>query len=57
LWFDEDHRNRFLARVSRDLVHTQTRNQQAHLSHRKTRRRRLHALNLFTSAMRCCIPP
>jgi hypothetical protein len=57
LSFDADHRERHLERVSTILARTQRRNQQARRSHYKTRRRRLHALGLFTSYMRSCIPP
>jgi hypothetical protein len=39
------------------LQRTQLRNQKARRSHYKTRRRQLHALGLFTSCMRSCIPP
>jgi hypothetical protein len=48
---------RYLQRVSTILKRTQTRNQRARRSHFKKRRRRLHALGLFTSHMRSCIPP
>jgi hypothetical protein len=55
--FDVNNRIRYLQRISTILQRTQTRNQQARRSHFKTRRRRLHALGLFTSRMRSCIPP
>lgn len=57
LAFDAAQRERRLQRVSVILERTQRRNQQARRSHYKTRRRRLHALGLFTSHMRSCIPP
>jgi hypothetical protein len=57
LSFDADHRERHLERASVILKRTQLRNQQSRRSHYKTRRRRLHALGLFTSRMRSCIPP
>ena len=55
--FDVATRTAYLERVSTILQRTQSRNQQARRSHFKTRRRRLHALGLFTSHMRSCIPP
>jgi putative N-acetylmannosamine-6-phosphate epimerase len=55
--FDAEHRARHLQRISDILDRTQHRNQQARRSHSKTRRRTLHALGLFTSSMRSCIPP
>ena len=57
LWFDADHREYRLERVSTILERTQHRNQQARRSHIKTRRKELHALGLFTSHMSRCIPP
>ena len=57
LSFDADQRQRKLNRTSAILVRTQRRNQQARRSHFKTRRRRLHALGLFTSRMLSCMPP
>ena len=57
LSFDADHRERHLERVSVILTRTQRRNQQSRHSHYKTRRRRLHALGLFTGRMRSCKPP
>ncbi len=55
--FDVESRMRYLARASTILKRTQTRNQQARRSHFKSCRRRLHALGLFTSRMRSCMPP
>ena len=55
--FDEKTRTAYLQRVSTILKRTQTRNQQARRSHFKSRRKRLHALGLFTSRMRSCKPP
>ncbi len=55
--FDADHRERVLERASVILKRTQLRNQQSRRSHYKNRRRRLHALDLFTSRMSSCIPP
>lgn len=55
--FDDDSRYQYLERIATNLQYTQTRNQKATRSHSKTRRRRLHALGLFTSRMRSCIPP
>ena len=55
--FEVETRTAYLERVSTILQRTQGRNQQARRSHFKTRRRRLHALGLFTSRMRSCIPP
>jgi len=55
--FDADSRTAYLQRASAIVKRTQARNQQARRSHFKTRRRRLHALGLFTSRMRSCIPP
>ena len=57
LSFDVETRTAYLQRVSIILQRTQTRNHQARRSHLKTRRRRLHALGLFTSRMHSCIPP
>jgi hypothetical protein len=57
LRFDEVNRMAHLKQVSVILKRTQKRNQQARRSHYKTRRRRLHALGLFTSRMHSCIPP
>ena len=57
LSFDADHRQRHLEWASAVLQRTQLRNQKARRSHYKTRRRQLHALGLFTSCMRSCIPP
>jgi hypothetical protein len=57
LWWDEENRERHLRRTAAILQRTQARNQQARRSHYKTRRRQLHALGLFTSRMRSCIPP
>ena len=55
--FDADSRTAYLERISTILQRTQMRNQQARRSHSKTRRRRLHALGLYPSRMRSCIPP
>lgn len=55
--FDAENRNAYLERISTILQRTQTRNHQARRSHLKTRRRRLHALGLYTSRMHSCIPP
>jgi hypothetical protein len=57
LLFDVENRIAYLKRVSTILKRTQARNQQARRSHVKTRRRRLHALGLFTSRISSCIPP
>jgi hypothetical protein len=57
LWFDADHRELRLQRVSTILERTQHRNRHARCSHTKTRRKELHALGLYTSRMSCCIPP
>jgi hypothetical protein len=56
LVFDADHRERHLKHASAILARTQRRKEQARRSHYKKRRRRLHALGLFTSRMRSCIP-
>src|SRR5437588_9555453 len=55
--FDAESRLTYLERVSTILKRTQTRNQQARRSHFKSCRRRLHAIGLFTSCMRSCMPP
>ena len=55
--YDARTRERCLERTSRILMRTQARNDQARVSHTKTRRRRLRELNLHLTRIQSCMPP